>query len=264
MYSLARIRPVFFAAVFFGLCLIVAATPQLASAASFKVSVRGTQYLKWSLDGTRGSCEIRRGMGGGEVNFAFKSAKAQPVFVGKSGRRLEVTGSIPSVATGTITGQFSDTLATACPNFAPADPYIPPTAGCGASKFGIRMDLQTRGAFVYVTGPNVPLTSGSTSASPGGCPFPIDSSLLFSSDLSACGDGSNLWQRSWGMAFSNGEGLFAGKLSISARKLLKTKKRRSAIITGRSVVSCNVASQYSGGVTYGGQLKYTLTFKRTG
>lgn len=242
---------------------IIVAAPQVAGAASFKASVSGTQYLKWSLDGTSGNCEIRRGTGGGEVNFKFKPAGSQPIYAAKSGKRLKLTGSLPSVATGTIAGQFSDTVATACPGFTPADPYIPPTAGCGATKFGVRMDLQSRGAFVYVTGPNVPLPSGSTAVSPGGCPFPIDTSLLLSSDMSACGDGLNLWQRSWGVSYSSGEGLFASKLSISARKLFKTKRRRSAVITGRAVVSCNVPSQYTGGVTYSGELKYTLTLKRT-
>ncbi|MBI5309926.1 MAG: hypothetical protein HZB14_02675 [Actinobacteria bacterium] len=243
---------------------VFAAFAQSASAASFKVSVRGTQYLNWSLDGNTNNCEVRRGQGSGEAKFSFKSTGRNSLFVGSGRKAPRIVGSVNAQANGTISGSFSDTLVTACDPFAPADPYIAPATGCGDTSFGLRVDLKTRGAFVYVNGPSMPGSGGSIAAV-GLCPFPIDNSLLLSTDLSACGDGSNLWQRSWGVASSGGQGLFASKLSISSKRLLKTRKGKSKVITGRAVVSCNVpASLYAGGVTMSGELKYTLTLKRTG
>lgn len=244
-----------------GVVALTAALPQFAAAASFKMTVRGSQTFSWSLDGLTSSCEVRRGTGSGTSSFKFKSSSSSLVNVNTRKKHPSIGTSNTATATGTVTGNFSDTLATACEGYFPADSYIAPTTGCGDTKEGLRLDLVPRGAFVYVTGPNVPLGPVSTAAS-GDCPSPVGSSLLLSSDLSACGDGQNLWQRSWGVAYS-GRGLFASKLSISGKRLAKTRKGKTAQITGRAVVDCNVpASFYSGGVTMTGELKYTLSFKR--
>lgn len=244
-----------------GAVTLAAALPQFADAADFKMTVRGSQTFNWSLDGLTSNCEVRRGSGSGTSSFKFKSSSSSPVNVNTRKKHPRIGTSNNATAIGTVTGSFSDTVATPCDGFYPADPFIAPTTGCGDTKEGLRLDLVPRGAFVYVTGPNVPLGPVSTSAT-GDCPSPVGTSLLLSSDLTACGDGQNLWQRSWGVAYS-GRGLFASKLSISGKRLAKTRKGKTASITGRAVVDCNVpASFYSGGVTMRGELKYTLSFKR--
>lgn len=241
------------------LVLVIAVTAvaaQSASAATFKASIRGTQYLNWSVSGTTDSCEVRRGEGAGEVRFSFKSSSSSTLFVSSARKAPNMVGSIPSKATGTISGSFTDSLATACPGFEPKPTYTDPTDGCGTNDFGLRVDLKTRGAFVHVTGPGQLKSTGE-------CPFAFDK--LLSTDLSACGDGVNLWQRSWGISSYHGQGLFASKLHISSKSLLRTRKGKRKVITGRAIVSCSQPSNfYSGPVTMNGELKYSLTLKRTG
>ena len=83
-----------------------------------------------------------------------------------------------------------------------------------------------------------------------------------SSDLSQCGDGTDLYRRSWGV--SGAAGLLASKFSISIRTLLKTRKGKSKSITGKAVVDCSPLSTYTAPRPIKAELKYTLTFKRTG
>ena len=239
--------------------LVLALIVPTASAAVFKASIKGTQEVSWSVDGTTSACESRRGTGSGVAKFSFKSPKSAPLFVGSGRKAPKIVGSLTTKATGTQSGSFSETVATACPGFEPGDPYTTPAQGCGATSFGIRVDFKTRGAFVNVTGPSVPL--GPVSLANTGCPTSLDAHPM-SNDLTACGDGVAQDQRSWGIADAAGEGLLFSKLHISSKKLLKTKKRKSKKITGRAVVDCNVPSLYSGGISYKAELKYTLTLKR--
>jgi hypothetical protein len=240
------------------LVTIVAAAPSPAGAVVFNTSITGKQDLTWKVDGTAGNCEIRRGTGSGTVSFRFKSSKPAPAFSGSS-RRLSFTVSIPSVATGSITGAFTDTVETPCPGFAPGDPYTEETDGCGATRFGIRVDVSSHGAFLYVTGPNTPLGPVSISQSGGHCPFPLGASSFDTSlDRSECGDGKQLWRRSWGVSSSGGQGLFASRVHMTPKQL----KRKKLTITGRSSVDCTVPSQYSGGVKLTGKLTFTLSLKR--
>src|SRR3954447_10272023 len=94
---------------------LFAALPLSAGAASYRASISGSQELSWKVDGTSGSCEIRRGKGEGKVSFRFASTRSAPVTAGKSGGGLIFVGSIPSTAKGTIAGAFTDSPETPCP-----------------------------------------------------------------------------------------------------------------------------------------------------
>ena len=87
--------------ILLALALIVPTSAGAASSGTFKVTVSGKQSLSWSLDGTHGNCEIRRGTGSGQVDLSFKSDKAASLFVSKSGG---IVGSIPTRAKGTRSG----------------------------------------------------------------------------------------------------------------------------------------------------------------
>lgn len=235
-----------------------------AGAATFKTSVKGSQELSWSLDGTTSGCEVRRGQGSGVVKFSFKSPKSANLFVSSARKAPNIVGSLGTKAVGSISGSFSDTLSAACGGFEPGPPVVHDASGCGATAFNLRMDFKTRGKFVHVTGPSLPGGPVSTAANGTPCPFPIDDSLLFSTDLAACGDGTAIWDRSFGVATSGGRGLLLTKLAISSKSLLKTKKRHSKVITGRAVVDCSVPSfPYTSPVKMKAELKFTLTMKRS-
>jgi hypothetical protein len=234
--------------------LVFAATAGAASSGVFKVSASGKQELTWSLDGTRGACEIRRGAGSGNVKFSFKTPNAASLYVSKSGG---ITGSINLKATGTRAGSFGETTVTPCSGFEPSAPFTEDASDCGATAFAPRMDFKTKGAFTWITAPSSIATGGPS------CPFYVDSSLLLSSDLKACGDSDTQYKRSWGVSAAAGEGLFASKISPSMKTLLKIKKGKSKTITGKASVDCKPASTYSSPVVIKGSLKYSLKFKRT-
>lgn len=231
------------------LALALPSAAQAASSGTFKVSASGKQSLTWSVSGTRGSCEIQTGTGSGSASLSFKSPKAGILFVSKSGG---IVGSVPTKATGERTGTFTETH-TACPGFEEVPPFTADASGCGSYKTGIRMDFKTKNAFTWVTGPATPLPGGA-------CPSYGDYSL--SSDYSACGDSFTQYKRSWGMVYG-GAGLFASKLGISMKTLLKVKKGKKKTITGKAKVDCKPASTYSNPLTIQGDLKYSLVFKRT-
>lgn len=237
-----------------------AAAAPAASAATFKTSISGTQELTWKLDGTEGSCDIRRGAGGGTVSFKFASPRSEPVFVDRSGRSLKIVGSLNAAAKGSINGAFQIQTVAACPGFTPdyPEPLVSPATGCGATAYKLRADFWTRGAFTYLTGVK---TTGAFAT--GECPFPTDLSILQTTDFTTCGDGANQWQRSFGVTNSRGEGLFGSRMAISVKRLMRLKRGKSKTITGRKQVSCNMPSQYSGGVSYEGDLRYSIKFKRT-
>ena len=237
------------------------AFPLSAGAAVYRASISGSQEVSWKVDGTSGSCEIRRGKGEGKVSFRFASNKPAPVTAGKSGRGLAFVGSIPSTAKGTIAGAFTDSPETPCTGFEPGPAVTDPAGGCGATKFGLRVDLTAKGAFVYVTGPRVPLGPVSIAQSSGECPFPVDGSFLDSTDFAACGDGKQLWKRSWGVASSAGSGLLASRWHMTPSQL--PKRKRTRVFPKRANVDCTMPSRYTGGVRITGTLKYTLTLKRS-
>ncbi len=244
------------------IALAVSAPPANAAGVLYRASISGVQELTWSVDGTRGSCEIRRGTGNGSVKFRFRSPKPGPASAlpGRGGLRFSL--GLPATATGTIAGTFTDANATPCPGFDPAEPVTRPVDGCGATKFGLRVDAQVRGAFVYVTGPTVPLgPPASINQAGGSCPFPLGGPIDSSSDRSACGDGNKLWQRSWGVSYSEGRGLAASRIAIKPGTLLRPK-RRTVLLTGRSRVDCTIESTYSGGVKLTLDLRYTITLRR--
>ena len=116
-----------------------------------------------------------------------------------------------------------------------------PAGGCGATKFGLRVDLTAKGAFVYVTGPRVPLGPVSIAQSSGECPFPVDGSFLDSTDFAACGDGKQLWKRSWGVASSAG-GAAGEPVHIRPRQL--PKRKRTRVFPKRANVDCTMPSRY--------------------
>jgi hypothetical protein len=233
-------------------CALLMATAAQAKSGTFKVSLSGTQSYSWSLDGTTPSCEVKRGAGSGTNKFSFKSAKAAPLFISTSSG---ITGSINATAKGNRTGTWGITTVTPCPGYEPGLPFIDDASGCGDFKYNLRMDFKQKGAAQYVTGP-------SQTYPPGRCPSPVDSSLLFSSELPECGDATEQHKRSYGV--SGAAGLLASKLSVSMKSLLKTKKGKSKSITGKSSVDCKPAStNYSNPVAIRAELKYTLTFKRT-
>lgn len=223
-----------------------------AHAAVYQVSLSGTQELAWSVSGTTGDCEIRQGTGSGKVTFAFRSKTPGFVTIGAGSSTL---GSITAQATGTIDGAFADTVATPCPGQLPADPVTEPTSGCGATRFGLRADLTLKGAGLSVTGTSMPPADVGD-----GCPFYLGSSFTSESPGPKCGDGSQLWQRSWGVSSAGGAGLLASKLSFGARTL----RRPTTTLTKRQTLDCTLDSPYSGGVRITGTLRYTLTFKRSG
>ena len=107
----------------------------------------------------------------------------------------------------------------------------------------------------------MPLGPVSVAQSGGDCPFP-DGGYFFSTngDRTACGDGKQVWQRSWGVVGPTG--LFATKLHVTTKGLLRVKKGTTKHITGRKDVDCTTGSQYSGGIPTTGTLQYTLSLKR--
>lgn len=235
----------------FASMFLMTATAQ-AKSGLFKVSVSGTQNYSWSLDGTRGDCEIQRGAGSGTNKFSFKSPKSTPFFISTANG---IMGSLNATAKGNRTGSFSVTNAAPCPGFEPGLPFFDDVSGCGDYKYNLRMDFKKKGAFQYVTGPTLTYPAGR-------CPSPIGSSILLSTDLAECGDIlGTLYKRSWGVA--DGTGLLASKISPSIKTLLKTKKGKSKSITGKAAVECKPASTYSSPVNIRAELKYTLTFKRS-
>jgi hypothetical protein len=240
------------------LCVsLLALLPNAAGAATFRTTISGKQELTWKLDGTTGSCEIRHGVGTGTVKFSFKSSKSSLIAVAGG----NTVGSINTVAKGSISGSFTDTVETPCPGFAPLDPYMDSTAGCGATHYGIRVDISRHGAFVYVTGPEVPLGPVSIAQSGNDCPFPDGGySWSTSGDRTACGDGKQVWQRSWGVGGPTG--LFATRLHVTQKGLLHVKKGKTKLLTGHKVVDCTTDSQYSGDIRMTGTLTYTLSMKR--
>ena len=238
------------------------ATPAAARDVDYSVSISGKQDLQWKVDGTRGNCEVRRGAGSGSVSLRFASRKAVPAAALARGRGMFFATSIPSTATGTIAGSFTDTLASACPGFGPGDPVTDPTDGCGTKRFGIRVDFQYRSdGFVYVTGPSAPLGPVSLAQAGGQCPFPMGGGFDDTNDRKACGDGSQLWRRSWGVASGDGQGLFASRFALTPRALLRPRKK-TIVLTGKATVDCTVPSSYSGGVKITGKLTYAMTLRR--
>lgn len=231
------------------LALASTASASAASSGVFKVTASGKQSLSWSLNGTRGSCEIQTGVGSGSTDISFKSAKAGFVTVNKSG----LIGSVTSAAKGDRTGSFVETHSQ-CPGFEQVPPYTQDASGCGALKFDVRMDFATKKGLTWVTGPAQPLPAGS-------CPNYTDQ--LFSTDLTACGDSNTQYKRSWGLAYG-GAGLFASKWNVSPKTLLKVKKGKKKTITGKTTVDCKPASSYSNPISLTGKLTYSLVFKRTG
>ncbi len=250
------------------LVLLAASAPAAGAvqrSVAYRVSISGQQELTWSFDGTRGTCQIVRGTGKGRVAFRFRSSKPGTGTVNPGAGGLSYASfGVYATATGTIAGTYTETETTPCPGFAPRDPVTvtAPTGGCGATKFGLRIESQVRGAFLYVTGPKVPLgPPGSISAVGGVCPFPLDLSILESTDFSACGDGRGLWKRSWGVASSQGEGLAASRIAIKPKTLLRPKKK-TVLLSGRARVDCTMSSTYSGGVKITLDLRYTVTLRR--
>ena len=240
----------------------LAAAPAAARDITYSVSISGRQELQWKLDGTRGNCELRRGAGSGSVSFRFASRKAVPAPALARGRGMFFATSIPSTATGTIAGSFTDTVAAACPGFVPGDPVTDSTGGCGPVRFGVRVDFQYRSdGFVYVTGPGTPLGPVSLAQAGGDCPFPVGGRFEDTNDRSACGDGSQLWRRSWGVSSAAGEGLFSSRFAVTPRALLRPRKK-TIVLTGKASVDCTVPSSYSGGVKITGKLTYAMTLKR--
>ncbi len=230
------------------LALAVPASAQAASSGVFKVSASGKQSLTWSLNGTRGSCEIQTGNGSGSADLSFKTSSSGVLTVSKSSG---VVGSITTKAKGSRSGTFTETY-TACPPFAANPPFTADASGCGSFTSGIRMDFKSKGAFTWVTGPASPLPSGA-------CPSYTD--YLFSSDLTACGDSNTQYKRSSGIVYG-GAGLFASKISLSTKSLLKVKKGKKKTITGKARVECKPQSSYSNPLSISGELKYSLVFKR--
>jgi hypothetical protein len=229
--------------------LAITANASAASSGTFKVTSSGTQSLSWSVSGTRGSCEIQTGSGSGATSFSFKSAKAASLYVSKSGG---IVGSLTSGAKGDQTGTFTESY-TPCPGFENRNPFVADASGCGARKFDVRMDFKTTHGLTYVVGPAQQL--------PGGvCPTFGD--YLSSSDLTACGDSDTQYKRSWGLSYG-GIGLFATKMNISMKSLLKLKKGKKKTLTGKATIDCKPASTYSNPVVLKGELKYSLTFKRS-
>jgi hypothetical protein len=220
-----------------------------AHAALYQVSIKGTQSLQWSVNGTTGDCEVRQGTGSGKVEFSF--ASKSPGYITLPGASAQ--GSITGQATGKIDGSFADTVATPCPGQTPADATTDPTSDCGATKFGLRADLTLKGHDLYVTGTSMPPASTG-----GDCPFYVGSTFVGATPGPKCGDGSQMWQRSWGVSSAGGAGLLASKLPLG--KL----KKPTTTLTKRQTVSCTLDSQYSGGIKISGTLQYTLTFKRSG
>lgn len=239
------------------LLLLLAGT---ADAATYQATFKGTQELTWKVDGVTTGCETRRGTGGGTMKFSIRTD--EPGFLTSNGSKLKLLGSIVTTATGTLTGRFSDLPNTPCSDFPQDGPSVADASGCGARKFGIRIDAKPVGAFTYLTGHNAPLNVGSIAQNQDeNCPYWMRLSLQSSSDLTACGDGAQQHRRSWGVAYSDGEGLFATRISAAQTKAIRKGAKRN--LTGRTVVDCTIGSQYSGGIKLAGVLKYTLSLKRT-
>lgn len=255
-----RLAPALTTAALVAVLAVVLAVPaHSAGPVLYKVSVSGTQELTWNVDGTTKGCEVRHGVGSGRVAFRFHDTAAVPTIATTVAKGLSFLLSIPSTATGTITGSLGESVATPCPGSAPSDPTTVPGTGCGATKFGLRMDAEFRSnGFLYVTGPNV-----TQSTNPGDCPFPIDHNSIFagSFDWSACGDGKQGWQRSWGLVTSQGEGLLASRIALKPNAVLRPK-HKTLLLTGKSAFECTLPSVYTGGVHMAGKLTYALTIKR--
>lgn len=232
---------------------LFSATGAQAKNGLFKVSLKGTQDLTWSTNGTTSSCEVRRDAGSGEAKFSFKSSKAPLIYVDSKGK---IVGTVNTKANGSISGNFGETTVTPCDGFAPQDPFSADASGCGSRSFAMPVNFKTFGAFQWIT-------SGAINYVGDNCPFPIDNSLLLSSDLTQCGDSNNTNKRSWGIAAHEGQGLIASKFHVSTKRLLKLRKGRSKQITGKDTVDCTPEAAYwSGGVHLQGVVKYTFTFKR--
>jgi hypothetical protein len=245
-----KLRLLIFTAAALVSALSIAATAGAASSGTFKVTSSGKQSLTWSVSGSRGGCEIQTGNGSGSTSFSFKSPKAAMLYVSKSGG---IVGSLTSGAKGEQLGSFTQTT-TPCPGFEALPPFIADASGCGARKFDVRMDFKTAGGLTYVAGPAQQFPGGT-------CPNYGD--FLSSSDLTTCGDSNTQYKRSYGLS-NGGIGLFATKMNISMKTLLKLKKGKKKTLTAKATIDCKPASTYSGPVVLKGELKYSLTFKRSG
>jgi hypothetical protein len=244
------------------LLALIGPAPSIA-AVSYKATLSGKQELDWKVDGVTTGCESRHGAGGGHMEFHFRNSGPVLAVVVPRGRGMSIPLSIPSVATGSIAGTFADSLAKQCEAQPPRESSTWPTTGCGTTKFGVRADfLYREDGFIYVTGPQLPYTSVPGAKPPGNCPFPFEQSFEHASGSPfPCGDASQQWKRSWGVATTQGQGLFASRLAVKPRALLRPK-HKTLTLTGSATVACNVPSEYSGGVQITGKLTYALTLKR--
>jgi hypothetical protein len=260
-----RLRLVSASTLLTGLFLLALISPAQSVAVTYKSTLSGKQELDWKVDGVTTGCESRRGSGSGHMEFHFRNSEPVLAIVVPKGRGMSIPLSIPSLATGSIAGTFADSLVTQCEAQPPREASTWPTTGCGSTKFGLRADFQYReDGFIYVTGPPLPYTSFPGAKPPGSCPFPFEQDFEHGAASSPfpCGDASQQWKRSWGVATAQGEGLFASRLAIKPRALLRPK-HKTLTLTGSAKVACNVPSEYSGGVQITGKLTYALTLKRT-
>lgn len=255
---MCRLRPSVTSALLIGL-LALAGPAQSSGSIFYRATLSGHQELEWKLDGATTGCESRHGTGSGRLTFNFHNSGSTLAAPTAKRNSMAFTLSIPSAASGTITGAFSDTLAARCEADPPREATNSPTTGCGSAKFSLRADFLYRNdGFVYVTGVPAP---GPGSAG-GECPFPFEQRFEHaSSEAGLCGDGTQIWKRSWGVVSAQGRGLFASRIAITPRALLRPK-HRTIILTGAARVACTVPSEYSGGVQITGKLTYALTLKR--
>lgn len=240
---------------FAAVALVAAVCAAGADAATFKVSISGQQEVSWAVDGTTGTCELRQGSGSGRATFRFASSRPAFTSLNPSGGGASLIVSVPSQATGSIEGSFTDSVAAPCPGFEPRDPVVQPTAGCGSTRFGLRVDAQLRGKVLFVTGVSTPPADVGAD-----CPFPVGGFIDDSNDRSACGEGSQQWERSWGVSSAGGAGLLASRITVKRSALT----RRTVRLARTETIACTIGSSYSGGVKLTGKLRYVLTLRRTG
>ncbi len=183
------------------------------------------------------------------MSFRFKNASSGSlVFTGNSGG-----GSIPALATGSVTGDFVSSVAAPCPGDSAGETVTERTNDCGDKKFGVRVDVKLVGTKLYVNGPGAAPTPNVSD-----CPFPVGGVMDNTNDRTSCGDGAQMYQRSYGVSVTGGIGLLASVVTVKPSSLTKPTVRLSK----REQISCTIDSEYGGGVKVTGTLRYTITLKR--
>jgi hypothetical protein len=261
--------PVLALAALAGLLALPASSP--AASQGYRVDVRGSQTVAWSIDGVLSSqCEKRRGRGGGEVTFRYRSSRSTLAFANAYGRVRTFLFSTTVKATGSQRGTFTDSLEAPCSNFAPGPTLTAGTSSCGPSSFWLRLDAQVRGSALYVTGTEaIERPSTPSRNSYADCPFANVTGGDIANALSPTGEVTGGCETSSSLPMyrqtrelaTQGRGLANIALRTSVRSLLRPK-RRTTTLSRKVQKSCDLPTAF-GPVKAQVTSQITVTLRRS-